>query len=246
MSKPSIINDMVVAKQITLPNDVIVINSFDHRRIRSKFETVIMSLDVMFQNQRDINPVEKFVPDVFKSGILYDVLQIDGVVLAGGAIRDTLQSGKPKDYDIFFTELEAKDQVVESIRYQFERIAKTHYTETYVKIIDQEEVKIQLVFKKVYNGMSEIIYDFDFSNVMFAINKNGVAIGHNTIKDHLNMRVGINCISKPLSSLNRLQKYVDNYNVNDAYKYIVSLLQTTPPGLVLNASYYNGDEGDED
>lgn len=189
--------------------------------------------------------INKLTPTVFKTGFLAELLQIDGVVLAGGAIRDTLSDTEPKDYDIFFT-LAANREIVESLlQKHMELSTETHYTKTYKTDTNQaydQFITVQIIFKTAYIDKQAIINDFDFTNTMFAIDKNGFAIGEESLGDIVDNKVGINVITKPLSSLNRLVKYVRmGYDVQEAYDYIVSLLVQHNPKIILNASFYDGE-----
>lgn len=189
--------------------------------------------------------IDKLTPTVFKTGFLAELLQIDGVVLAGGAIRDAISDTEPKDYDIFFTNIIALDQAIIFIEKHMELSAGTHYTKTYKTDTNQlydKFITVQIVFKNFYADRQAIINSFDFTNTMFAIDKTGFAIGEKTLGDIVDNKVGINVITKPLSSLNRLVKYVRmGYDVQEAYDYIVSLLVQHNPQIILNASFYDGE-----
>jgi hypothetical protein len=187
--------------------------------------------------------LNKLTPSVFKTGFLKELLQIEGVVLAGGAIRDTLMEVVPKDYDIFFTKNTAIVAASILLKRNMELIDSTHYTHTYKldasKYYDQT-ITVQLIFKQIYTNKFYVITDFDFTNIMLAIDKDGFEIGKKTL-EHIESRiVGINVITKPLNSLTRLQKYTNTHDVYDAYHYILSVLKDADPGIVLNANFYDG------
>ena len=198
-----------------------------------------MSADKLIEKFKDLA-----LPEAFKSSYLKDLLDIDGVVLAGGSIRDTLMNEIPKDYDIFFTSQEALDKAREFLSKKMDKIAETAYTQTF-----REEIyEVQLVFKKIYDNKKQIISDFDFTPTMFAIDNQGIAVGPTSLEDVSGKICRVNVITKPLSSLNRLVKYQDmKYDTKDAYYYILSVMKTQPHGIILGgeSSFYN-DASDND
>lgn len=197
-----------------------------------------MSLSPILQKLKEVA-----TPEVFKTGILKGLLDIPDAVLAGGSIRDTIGDNTPKDYDIFFTNMAAHREVLDMLQDRdFSCTAETAYTQT----LEKDGIVVQLIFKKAYASMQEIIKDFDFTPVMFAIGKDGIAVGEKTIEDLGNKYCRVNVITKPLSSLNRLVKYQDlKYDTKDAYDYILSVMQTQLHGIILGGadnSFYNHDE----
>lgn len=197
---------------------------------------------------------EKLKDKLAQYPIILKILEIDGVVLAGGAIRDLLNSVEPKDFDIFFTN--------DSSRFQVEELlgtpeAETHYTKTYFFMepeldkpklppylvqVNKTEVEIQLVFKQTYGNEQSIIDNFDFSLVQWALSRNGLFFGETTFQDTVDKKVSIGIITKPLSSLNRLIKYAQDYDIKGAYDYVLLVMQNADPKIVLRGDFYNGDE----
>ena len=188
--------------------------------------------------------IDKLTPKVFKTGFLAKLLQIDGVVLAGGAIRDTFLNEQPKDYDIFFTKIDAQTKAEELLEGYMDIITSTHYTTTYEVDNDpeyQDLITVQLVFKNIYEDKRAVINSFDFTNTMFAIDKDGFVIGEKTLGDIVDNKVGINVITKPLSLLSRLQRYVKTNDCKEAYDYIISVMATSDCKIILNCNFYDGE-----
>lgn len=156
-----------------------------------------------------------------------------GGVLAGGAIRDFALGQSPKDFDIFFLNILDLDETRRIIGLR--PVMATHYTETYII----EGKLIQLIFKKFYESPEKIINDFDFNAIRGYMTKDGYFISEEMIIDLENKALSINLITKPIKSLERLVKYVrQDYDVKEAYDYIVSLLATKSHLVMLNGSYY--------
>jgi hypothetical protein len=185
----------------------------------------------------------KLTPTVFKIGFLSELLKIEGVVLAGGAIRDTLMGVVPKDYDIFFTKSTAIIEAHILLKQNMELIDTTQYTQTYKLDASNhynQSITVQLITKTVYTNKHYIIHDFDFTNIMLAIDRDGFEVGKKTLEAIKNKNVGINVITKPLNSLTRLQRYTNTHDIYDAYNYILSVLKDADPGIALNANFYDG------
>jgi hypothetical protein len=172
--------------------------------------------------------------------IIKQLLEIDGVVLAGGALRDQIKGEQiAKDYDFFFTKPGAEQQAREILGKSF---IYTRYTATFIvnnhshlplglshSNPNLNDLEIQLVFKKIYESPQEIIDQFDFRVCQFAADKNGVYFNPEAYDDLDSKRLVANNITKPIDSLNRLVKYAKKgYDVNEAYQKVVEVLAKTP------------------
>jgi len=163
------------------------------------------------------------------------LLEIPGVVLAGGAIRDFITKSEPKDFDFFFLHQTALDQA--RILMYGTNGSFTAYTQTF----KLHNCDIQFVHKQFYTSPNSIIADFDFDIVRFAVSKNGIISGNGALSSIALKKISVNLITKPFDSLKRLQKYTRlDYDVQEAYIYILDILKTTPPKLALDAEFYEG------
>lgn len=176
------------------------------------------------------------------------ILEIEGTVLAGGAVRDLITGDEPKDFDIFFINDKARINVESEFFTDNSEIASTNYTTTYEVdetlnpedfIPDVVTQTIQLIHKQTYENEQAVIKDFDFTVTQFAISKNGIFFGENSISDLDKKVVKVNVITKPLDSLNRLVKYAQKeYEYEETYQYILDVMKTQPSGIILGASFY--------
>lgn len=163
------------------------------------------------------------------------LLQIDGVVLAGGAIRDLIKGAKPKDYDLFFTSREAADEVN---KWLIESCADTVGNgSTLTARFDT--LVVQSIYRNVYESPWKLIADFDFKNVCGFMTRTE---GHfrEIKKAEETGEVVVNCIQKPLKELRRLAKYQQKgYQCDDAFRYIVDVMSDKGAGIILMSDFYD-------
>jgi hypothetical protein len=188
------------------------------------------------------NLLAKCTPKAFQDGFLASLLRIPGVVLAGGAIRDTISGYEPKDYDLFFTKQEALDEVKTRLSKMGQLTDETVYTQTY-KV---SNVVVQLIFKQIYESKEQMISEFDFTAIQLALDSNGVTYGEKTFDDIQFKYVRPVIITKPITSLQRLVKYAERqWDTEEAYKAVLSFLNSHDHKEVLTgvaSSWYNGRE----
>lgn len=153
---------------------------------------------------------------------LEKILLMDGVYLAGGALR-CLLTNEPFDADSTDIDLFFRDGgVLEQVKKYLEK-----YT-TYFKIfqcpegklasyvnLDGEEPKwkVQCISVDFYPNVESLIDSFDFTCTMFGtrILDDGtweLTTGESSMQDALDKRLVWNVITYPASSLRRLTKYV--------------------------------------
>jgi len=183
--------------------------------------------------EEKINGHLKFKP------IVKRLTNIDGCILCGGAIRDIYLSKTPKDYDFFFTSRDGFKEALYSLS-----LFKSEGSE-YVKTHKTDDGEVQLILKEPFFNERDILSAFDFTTIQFAFNGKEVFIGEKTLQDVDNRLVGVNVISKPLQSLERLSRYTDiqkngihDWNIDETYKYILDAMYDKPSRVILNSKKY--------
>lgn len=182
----------------------------------------------------DIDP--RFAADTVAKKIsenqtLSSILRMDGAHLCGGAVLDMIIGDTPRDYDIFFTKEPDFDG------YRFSR--STHYTKEFLN----KDGLFQFVHKKIYESPELIISDFDLLPICLFANLEKLGVGEGALESIATTTVGVNVITRPLQSLNRLVKYsaIKKWDVGPAYNYILSVMMDRSPNICLNGVFYEDD-----
>lgn len=143
-----------------------------------------------------------------------------GLILAGGAVRDTMFGTEISDYDLFLT----NDADIEALKSYFEGqgfgmvfACPLGHLFTYMKGEDfkkpEECVKVQIICKRRYNDIADLINSFDFSATYFGMQYDEdedhlvVYTDHRAIKDVRKKQLSLVNLEYPSSTLNRLYKY---------------------------------------
>lgn len=157
--------------------------------------------------------------------------------MGGGAVRDTLFDTIPSDYDLFLTEgtdVEVVKSFFESREYINVFTCPLGHLFTYMKGEDfkkpDECVKVQIICKRKYWDVSDLINSFDFSATYFAMQVDEeddivVYTDHRAIKDVRKKQLSLVNLEYPSSTLNRLYKYrKKGYYVGHVIKEIVKTI----------------------
>lgn len=162
----------------------------------------------------------------------------DGLVLAGGAVRDSLFGTEISDYDLFLT----SEADLEKIKDYFigQGFSNTFtcplgHLFSYMKGEDfkkpEECVKVQIICKRRYYDVADLINSFDFSATYFAMQEDKeecelvVYTDLRAIKDVRKKQLSLVNLEYPSSTLNRLYKYRNKgYYTGDIIKEIVKVV----------------------
>lgn len=175
--------------------------------------------------------------EALDSDVLDALYSYEGLILAGGAVRDTLFGTDISDYDLFLT----NDADVEAIKSYFlsNGFSNTFtcplgHLFSYMKGEDfkkpEQCVKVQIICKRRYYDVSDLINSFDFSATYFAmqVDKEDALIvytDHRAIKDVRKKQLSLVNLEYPSSTLNRLYKYRNKgYYTGDIIKEIVKTI----------------------
>lgn len=157
---------------------------------------------------------------------LKDMLRMyKSLILAGGAIRDSLNGREIADYDFFFTDLTTKDRVREYLvdnGYSLVFACPLGHLYSYKK----DDLKVQLITKMAYGTIENLLNSFDFTICQFAYNHEGVVYTNKqAIKDNKTNTLTVHEVTFPTSTINRISKYkAKGFWTGDAIKSIVEHL----------------------
>lgn len=143
-----------------------------------------------------------------------------GLILAGGAVRDTMFGTEISDYDLFLThdaDLTAIAGYFVGQGFGMVFACPLGHLFTYMKGEDfkkpEECVKVQIICKRRYNDIADLINSFDFSATYFGMQYDEdedhlvVYTDHRAIKDVRKKQLSLVNLEYPSSTLNRLYKY---------------------------------------
>lgn len=138
----------------------------------------------------------------------------EDVILAGGAVRDALFGDEISDYDLFFTDTKQLENVKGFLLNEgFSNTFTCPLGQlfTYMKGEDfkkpEECVKVQLIVKRIYSDVADLLNSFDFSVTYFALHNETVYTSHQAIKDVRKKQLSLVNLEYPSSTINRLYKY---------------------------------------
>lgn len=160
------------------------------------------------------------------------------LLLAGGAIRDGLKGRDIVDYDFFFSDLNYKDRVKEyfiSKGFILTFACPEGKLYSLKKSVGKEEdklyVKVQLICKRAYRDVQDLLESFDFSICQFAISDKGIiTTTKQAIYDNKKMFLRLVNLTYPTATINRISKYKQKgYWTGDAIKQIVKALVDLDP-----------------
>ena len=143
-----------------------------------------------------------------------------GLILAGGAVRDTMFGTGISDYDLFLTDkadLKAISEYFVGQGFGLVFACPLGHLFTYMKGEDfkkpEECVKVQIICKRRYSDVADLINSFDFSATYFGMQYDEdedhlvVYTDHRAIKDVRKKQLSLVNLEYPSSTLNRLYKY---------------------------------------
>lgn len=127
--------------------------------------------------------------------------------IAGGAVRDYFaRMDSDSDVDVFF---KSNEDLAAGIKTIEKAKAKLLYSHEHVSGYMLKNRHVQLIKKHFFEGPRETIAQFDFTVCCAAIDNAEEVFTHEHFFDDLaGRRLAINALPFPLSTLERLQKYV--------------------------------------
>jgi hypothetical protein len=148
----------------------------------------------------------------FYKKLFFEEIQKDGLdpknySIAGGAIRDYLSGGEIKDIDLFSSNKESEDKLIEWFKKQQN-----------IKILNENDLLLNVTYKgrwfQVIKGKffnmegTDLIDSFDYTVCCAMLNFEEFRYHDNFFQDVLSKHLRVNKITFPLSSLERMQKYI--------------------------------------
>lgn len=152
--------------------------------------------------------------------VVYALYSYEGLILAGGAVRDTMFGTDISDYDLFLThkaDLTAISEYFVGQGFGLVFACPLGHLFTYMRGEDfkkpEECVKVQIICKRRYSDIKDLINSFDFSATYFGMQYDEdeghlvVYTDHRAIKDVRKKQLSLVNLEYPSSTLNRLYKY---------------------------------------
>lgn len=167
--------------------------------------------------------------------IIQEILRIDGVYLAGGAVRALFVLDDIHDFDFFFV---SNDVYQFTKNYLKIRGIKNIFAcpedklNSYLAYEEDEEgskreAKIQLIAPRFYANVDELIDSFDFTVCCFVMHKNLICGSKTALTDVKQKILKINKITYPAATIKRIHKYITYGYIPTAslYQEIVTAIQ---------------------
>lgn len=140
----------------------------------------------------------------FKSGDERGVA--DKIAIAGGAVRDLLTGEKVKDIDVFCEDEDTEKALLKFFKERSEKILKEN---SQLANFIYKGRWFQVIKGKYFNMQtSELIDSFDFTICCGMVTKSNTFFNEHFFEDCLSKRLRANSIGYPLSTLERMQKYI--------------------------------------
>jgi tRNA nucleotidyltransferase/poly(A) polymerase len=137
--------------------------------------------------------------------IALDLLDPIECWVAGGAVRDYFTVGHiTSDVDVFFKNKTDFDAAFSKLS----EIQKPSYSDDRIANFYIQKRKIQLIQSHFFDSPEESIKSFDFTVCCAAVDRNQVYTHETFFIDLSRRRLVINALPYPLSTLERLQKYI--------------------------------------
>jgi hypothetical protein len=134
----------------------------------------------------------------------------DNCVLAGGAIRDSIQDIKFKDLDVFGPSKEELEYFAEKnlIHNGYKKVFTSQWAWTYVK---SGTGSVQLVYGRPLVSYEQLFGEFPFTLNQFAYNGQDIIATPEAIIDTLTKVLRLNTLAAPdiFDTLNRIKRYTD-------------------------------------
>lgn len=180
------------------------------------------------------------IEELLKLGILSNE-----VVLAGGSLQTLINDDITiNDYDIFFVS-DNPNRMNENVTIVSKKLEDQGYECVFecpageLRTFKKDGMKIQLIKKSPYIDMESLISSFDFTACMAAYNGTEFLFAYSFIKASKYLKLDVNYISYPVSSLRRLLKYQKKgfYATNACLRSLVEHVHTIRLSET-NMSYY--------
>jgi hypothetical protein len=171
--------------------------------------------------------------------IIYDMLNIYKVILAGGALRAYLNKEEISDYDLFFFNEEEKNYVKDWLLSKKFKIV-FECSEGKLITFKKKRLKIQLITEKYYKDIDELLNSFDLTVTQFALYGGNLYTVRQALKDTYNKKIRFNKITYPSATLGRFYKFQNKgYHLDSVAKkdFIARLLTKQDDIVDLNRVY---------
>lgn len=134
----------------------------------------------------------------------------NGVILAGGSLRSLVDPEDTIcDYDLFFTDISKVESVQQHLIHRdYSLIFQCPKGELSTYFNNETETKVQLITKRKYIDMTDLISSFDITACCCAYDGNSFKYNERFVFDVLNKLININTVEYPVATMKRITKYV--------------------------------------
>jgi hypothetical protein len=218
----------------TEPKQVVVI-SYDHDDLVSRTTNSTFS------------QAKAFASRLYEAcGIVFSAE--NGPWLAGGAVRrSVLGLSDEGDFDLFFKNEEQLNAVIDALDIantdsKMTTISKTEDVDTILWETSGDiphTYKIQLIYKRTYGSLTDLLDSFDFTVCQFAYAGDKIYAGQYSLWDLGRKRLAVHRITFPVSSVRRMIKYGNQgfYVCNGAITAILNTVVQQPDLLDTRWTY---------
>ena len=144
------------------------------------------------------------------------LVDMEGVMIGGGALRRLVTpSDEIMDYDLFFTKASAVENVKsillghtnQCLTHEWKMVFECPRGELYT-FKNNSGDKIQLITKRYYTSIAELIASFDITACCCAYDGKYIVSNRRFVSDVTNKRIYLNTVEYPAATIKRIAKYV--------------------------------------
>ena len=135
---------------------------------------------------------------------------LDGVWLAGGAVRRTISGASlDSDYDFFFRDADTLEKWSSLLPSNFAPVRETEHHKQWRGTIDGVDgpIDVQAIRFKYYASVEEVIDSFDYTICMVAVSGDDLVTTPEALWDLGRKRLAIHRVTYPVSTMRRMLKY---------------------------------------
>lgn len=142
-------------------------------------------------------------------GVKTLLMQFNNIVFAGGGVRNITHGERPEDYDMFFVGDndnidEVKEFITERLGWSLVFVCPRGELFTF----KLEGVKLQIINKRVYVDVEDLIRSFDFSACCWATcNAETLYVLNEAVRTQVTGRCSLVNLEFPVATVNRIGKY---------------------------------------
>jgi hypothetical protein len=155
----------------------------------------------------------------------------ENVWLAGGSIRSVVNGEIPNDYDFFFRNMEAAEELKETLLILGYNVVFVCPVGSLITLM-KDKVKVQLILSRFYLSCEDCIDTFDFTVTCAGFDGEFIYLHDKYLIDLKKSYLRIHKLSFPSSTVNRMIKYKKyGYSTADCIIDIMTLTYNQDPNI---------------